>query len=154
MFQLTAIIAKFFVYLTSFQQFIIKQSKWKPRTSMFCLETVWVCVCVCVLTLAHGIKGLNEGFDSSSWFCAGISTGIRGRCGDHGDATPVTTVVRVRHSHLVSWRPGRHNGHGQRLYTVLGSTASLHIRERTVSTCCFLRANVMMKEGKDHLDLP
>lgn len=107
----------------------------QPRT--FSLETVCVCVCVSrlrcsLLTLAHSIKGLNEGFDSSSRFCIGVSAGIHRHGGDHGDAAPVTTVVRVRHSHLVSWRPVGHNGQGHRLYTVLGSIASLHNCEPTL----------------------
>lgn len=65
-----------------------------------------------MLTLSHSIKGLNEGFDSSSGLRVGISAGIC-RCGrDHGDAAPVTTVVGVGHPHLITLGPNRHNEQG------------------------------------------
>lgn len=84
-----------------------------------CVGLHCLCECVCVLllrcsvlTLSNSIKGLNEGFDSSSGLWVGISAGIRGRGRDHGDAAPVTAVVRFGHSHLITLGPNRHNEHG------------------------------------------
>lgn len=65
-----------------------------------------------MLTLSHSIKGLNEGFDSSSGFGVGISAGIHGCGRDHGDAAPVTAVIRVGHPHLITLGPDRHNEQG------------------------------------------
>lgn len=76
---------------------------------MGCPESVCLCAGVLVLTLSNSIKGLNEGFDSSSRLCVGISAGVGGRGWDHGDAAPVTAVIRVRHSRLFTLGPGRHN---------------------------------------------
>lgn len=71
-----------------------------------------------LLTLAHSVKGLNEGFDGRSGLCVGVCVG------DGGDAAPVTAAVRVRRPHRVSRGPGGHSGQGHRLYTVLGSVTS------------------------------
>ena len=65
-----------------------------------------------MLTLSNGIKGFNEGFDSSSGLRVGISAGVGGCGGDHGDATPVIVVIGVGHSHLITLGPGRHNEQG------------------------------------------
>lgn len=67
-----------------------------------------------LLTLAHSVKGLNEGFDGRSGLCVGVCVG------DGGDAAPVTAAVRVRRPHRVSRGPGGHSGQGHRLYNSAG----------------------------------
>lgn len=76
------------------------------------LVCVCSCVCVEVLTLSHSIKGLNEGFDSSSGFWIGISADVYGCGRDHGDAAPVTAVIGVGHPHLITLGPNRQNEQG------------------------------------------
>lgn len=84
---------------------------------LLCWDSLAVCVCFCVLrcsvlTLSNSIKGLNEGFDSSSGFWVGISAGVGGCGRDHGDAAPVTAVIRVRHAPLITLGPNGHNEQG------------------------------------------
>lgn len=78
-------------------------------TSVRGLSVGCVCLWRCrLLTLSHRVKGLNEGFDSSSGLRVGLSAGVSG-CGlDHWDAAPVTVVVRLGRSHLIALGPARH----------------------------------------------
>lgn len=115
--------------MTSMQQI-------SPAVLVYCYIHYSAClfVCVVVLTLSNSIKGLNEGFDSSSGLWVGISTGVCGCGRDHWDAAPVMAVIGVRHFHLITLGPNRQNEQS----CCVGTIQHIHLKKTDETAWAFV----------------